>query len=352
VEAFPDRCVLRALNTSLSAFAAVTLPAAFFSGYEVFNEGAVRAALPAKHVLASLRGGRADSVALVLAPAHAEAVVTVTTDAGLTKRFRLAALDAVIMTAAVDGAALPAGFAAAPGELGTLLASLGGGAHATLRVGPPPPPGAPGHAVVELSSYAGGGGGGGGAHRPAGRGVGGAAPSTRLQLGAASSTLRAVRAPPTGARVTLSSRDLRALLPLCDAVGADVDVRFGAPGGPALACPLPRDGGPVGTGDGTAPDVQLVLATQVEEEEEGGGAGRVEAPAASVPPPSARPAGRRDPYAFGGTPAAPAQPASAVPPSAAGDSDDSAVAGGDGVDDEDDDDEGVQATPQELMPRE
>ena len=312
----------------------------------------MRAAVPAKHILAALRGGRADSVALELAPALAEASVTVTSDTGLTKRFRVAALDATILNATVDEASLTAGFVASPGELGTLLASLGGGPHATLAVGPPPLPGAGGHATMELESWTGpaGGASSSSAQRAA-------APSARLQLGGGSASLRCVRAPPRGARVTLSSRDLRALLPLCDTLGADVDVAFGGPGRPARAAPAPREGGTFG-GDGATPDVILVLATQ-QEEDAGEGvpshqAARAQAPqprartAAAAPPPAAAPA-PVDPYAFQRTPGVTlcAAPAVVVPSSGEEDGD------GDAVDDDDASDgdgEGVAATPPALMP--
>ena len=350
IEAFPDRCTLRALNASQSAYAAATLPAPFFAGYEVFNEAAVRAAVPAKHVLAALRGGRADSVALELAPALAEASVTVTSDTGLTKRFRVAALDATILNATVDEASLTAGFVAPPGELGTLLASLGGGPHATLAVGPPPLPGAGGHATVELASWM--GPAGGASSSTAQRA---AAPSARLQLGGGSASLRCVRAPPRGARVTLSSRDLRALLPLCDALAADVDVAFGGPGRPARAASAPREGGTFG-GDGATPDVILVLATQQEEDEGEGVPSQQAAPpapqprarvAAAAPPPAAAPA-PVDPYAFQGTPGVTLRAAAAAEvPSSEEDE------GGDAVDDgdaSDGDGDGVAATPPDQMP--
>lgn len=261
--------------------------------------------MPIKHVLAALRSARPARVTLELAPAAAELRVVVAADSGLLKTFRLAATDATILQASVDGGALPAGFTAAPGELGTLLASLGPATEASVAIGAAPAPGA-GHAPVELRSHA----------TAAARDAGRAAPSAALRLGGASASLRAVRAPVGGASVTLSSRDLRALLPLCEALGADVELRFGSPGAPALATPTPRDR--VAGDDGALPDVRLVLATLEGEEEQeggvgGGGGGAAGPPPAPPPPQHATAAAPRDPYAYrGASPAAPPPPPGTV----------------------------------------
>lgn len=244
----------------------------------------------------------------------AELRVVVAADSGLLKTFRLAATDAIILQANVDGGALPAGFAAVPAELGTLLASLGPASEASVTIGDAPA-GAAGHAPVELRSHA----------TAAARDAGRAAPTAALKLGGASASLRAVRAPPGGATITLSSRDLRSLLPLCETLGADVELRFGPPGSPALATPAPRDR--VGGDDGTLPDVRLVLATLDAEEGDGvggGGGGGPGPPPPGAPPPEQRAAAQappRDPYAYRG-----ASPAAPRPPPATGDDDD-AVAG-------------------------
>ena len=165
VEAFPDRLVLRAINPSRSAFGAVTLRSggggggnggdnrrASFSGsgggggaftsFDVFDASVVRAGVPTKHLLAALRGGgtggggvgggvggthsssssRPARLSLELCPAEGVLRALVVSESLLVKKYELAISgDAEILHAAVDAAALPAGFVASPAGLNAAL---------------------------------------------------------------------------------------------------------------------------------------------------------------------------------------------------------------------------------------
>jgi len=164
VEAFPDRLVLRAINPSRSAFGAVTLRSGggsgsgsgggprrgssssasggAFTSFDVFDAAVVRAGVPSKHLLAALRGGgtgggggggaggggaissssRPARLSLELCPAEGVLRALVVSESLLVKKYELAISgDAEILHAAVDDAALPAGFVASPAGLNAAL---------------------------------------------------------------------------------------------------------------------------------------------------------------------------------------------------------------------------------------
>ena len=408
VEAFPDRLVLRAINPSRSAFGAVTLRSGggsgsrgdnhrassggggAFTSFDVFDAAVVRAGVPAKHLLAALRGGGSGGggggggggganpyshshsskparLSLELRPAEGTLRARVVSESLLVKEYELAISgDAEILHAAVDAAALPAGFVASPAGLNAALGAAsfapgasgggGGGGGGTaggevtvvITAAPAdnnafsssssfPSSSSP---VVELRSYSDGGAGA----NNAGANSGAKAPvRTTLRLDAAVS-LRDVRVPPPDSSssaassahanfvdVTLSARDLRAVLPLCESLGADASFRAACPGAPVLVEAVPRpaslDLGGVGNGTAVAErllshEVQLVLATLAESAIEPPPAATLRQQAVPLPPVPAAAAAPRAATAAAAAAAAPPPPATRAPPAANFDDDD------------------------------
>ena len=172
------------------------------------------------------------------------------------------------------------------------MIAAGGGGNATS------PP------VVELRSYAdGGGGAGAGRNAPASRApvratlrldaavalrdvrLPSPAPSSAPSIPSRSSpSLSSAPSPGIFVDVTLSSRDLRAVLPLCEALGADAALGAAGPGAPVLVRAVPRAGaaaaGPEAARMLACVEVQLVLATLAES--------AIEAPPAAAATPRMR----------------------------------------------------------------
>ena len=114
----PQKLILRAINSSKSAFLAVTFSAAFFDSYGVYDALVVQAGVLVKNVLAAFRSQRVARMEFALSARDARLSVTLHCEGGgLTKRYGCDTAEADILQAAVDRDAMPTTVVAEAGEL-------------------------------------------------------------------------------------------------------------------------------------------------------------------------------------------------------------------------------------------
>ncbi|KAF8072554.1 RAD9A [Scenedesmus sp. PABB004] len=255
VEGIPERLVLRSINSARSAFLAVTLSCQFFESYSLFGAtGLVQAGVLIKHLLAAFRSTRVSSMVFELCPEQALLRVTLKCENGLLKRYGLDVSSSDILQANLDGQLLPVCVVAEAAELNKLLNTFQSTLDEVTIIAQPdqqhqPHDGtaaaaAAAQRAVQIQSF----------YDPA-KGAGGRSLHTIVQLDCRSVFKRYAHSGAATSDVTINLKDLRALLGLCVDVGADVALRFDAPGVPLLATPHMRGAQEV---DFTA---ELILAT-------------------------------------------------------------------------------------------
>eukprot|EP00884_Botryococcus_braunii_P012178 jgi/Botrbrau1/20961/Bobra.0135s0079.1 len=285
LEALPGQIILRTINSSKSAYAAVTYYAAFFNNYDLFGTSVVQAGILMKQALAIFRTQKVAKLEISIAQDAARLTATVFSENGLVKEYTIPCMESEILQAAVDRASLPTCVVAAARELNKLLSSFQSNLEEITIIAMPESDRA--SKPVQLHSFL----------DPAKAGTERSL-QTQLCIDTMEVFLSYQHASSTPSDVTFNLKDLRCMLALCEAMQADVTIRFDRPGQPLLVEPVFR-GAALQEVDYAA---ELVLATLVESQA-GRLAERAAPPASTVvrrrAPPSAE---GRSPHVPGDTP--------------------------------------------------
>ncbi|KAL3142661.1 hypothetical protein ABBQ38_002970 [Trebouxia sp. C0009 RCD-2024] len=124
LEGFPEKVVLRSINSSKSAYASVSFQSSFFDEYNVFQRNVVQAGVLMKHVLTVFRTQKIARLTLHLDTDANTLLLVVHADNGLEKRYTVPCLEAEILQATVDKEMFPTYLLAEAGELNRLLSSF------------------------------------------------------------------------------------------------------------------------------------------------------------------------------------------------------------------------------------
>ncbi|KAA6424868.1 MAG: cell cycle checkpoint control RAD9A-like [Trebouxia sp. A1-2] len=207
IEGFPERVVLRSINSSKSAYASVSFHSNFFDEYNVFERNIVQAGVLMKHVLTVFRTQRISR---------------------LEKRYTVPCLEAEILQATVDKDMFPIYLLAEAAELSRLLSSF----HTTVGeitiIATPDCEADPGQAskTVQMRSF----------NDPA-KAHADKALYTQLSLDTREVFLQYQHSTDAVSDVTFNLKDFKHMLSMCESLGASVAIRFDQPGAPLVVEP-------------------------------------------------------------------------------------------------------------------
>eukprot|EP00798_Chlamydomonas_sp_ICE-L_P016936 gene16936-23209_t len=227
IEAVPNELVLRVINSSKSAFFAISFSSVFFDTYEVHQSQVVQSAVLIKSNMLSF--------------CHVPE---------LTKVYNLECTNQDILNATVDKSSLPTTVVAEAGELNRLLASFQVGLEEITIIANPESSAsvANGHSTCQLQSF----------FDPEKAQSEGAL-HTSLALDTRSLFLSYTHNSDVPSDVTFNVKDFKTFVSLCEHMGANITIRFDQPGVPLVAEPHFR-----GVGGEVDYRPELVLATLME----------------------------------------------------------------------------------------
>ncbi|KAK9836039.1 hypothetical protein WJX81_008024 [Elliptochloris bilobata] len=251
VEALPQKLILRDINTSQSAYASVTLHNAFFDAYDVFDSSVVQTGVLIKHMLALFRTQRIFKLGVHLDTESSKLVATLLSESGLEKQYQVPCMEARILQANLERDAFPTCVIAAASELNRLLGSFQNNLEEITIIATPDDDVAngPPSRAVQLHSFV----------DPL-KSKSQHTLHTQLAVDTHEVFLSYQHSADAACDVTFNLRDFKAMLTLCEALNADVAIRFGQPGSPLVVEPhLPAH-----VAQEAALAAELVLATLLE----------------------------------------------------------------------------------------
>ncbi|DBA81778.1 hypothetical protein WJX77_008673 [Trebouxia sp. C0004] len=252
IEGFPERVVLRSINSSKSAYASVSFQSNFFDEYNVFERSIVQAGVLMKHVLTVFRTQRISRLTVHLESDQNSLLLVVHADNGLEKRYTVPCLDAEILQATVDKDMFPIYLLAEAAELSRLLSSF----HTTVGeitiIATPACEADPGQAskTVQMRSF----------NDPA-KAHADKALYTQLSLDTREVFLQYQHSSDAVSDVTFNLKDFKHMLSMCESLGASVAIRFDQPGAPLVVEPHFRGNQEIEC------EAELVLATLMESQQ-------------------------------------------------------------------------------------
>ncbi|KAK9805902.1 hypothetical protein WJX73_003364 [Symbiochloris irregularis] len=228
LEAVVDKFILRSINSSKSAYASFSFEGNFFDAYQLLDTNVIQAGVTMKHALALFRSHRINKMTLDLKREDDQLSVTVLSENGLQKQYKLPLMRTDVLQAAVDDSSFPVCVVAAANELNRLLSSFQTSLDEITIIAMPEREDMQygTNKAVQIHSYV-----------DPGKETSAKALRTQLELDTQKVFLGYNNQGADPADVTFNLKDFKAMLSLCEALGSNVELRFEAPGNPLVVRP-------------------------------------------------------------------------------------------------------------------
>ncbi|CAL8471520.1 g11062 [Coccomyxa elongata] len=253
IEALPEKLILRSINSSRSAYASITYTNDFFDGYNIFGATVVQAGVLAKQALSLFRTQRIVKIYLELDSTASKLTAEVSAENGLEKQYKIPCMDTEILQTSVDKDTFPTCVNAAANELNRLLSTFQKELEEITIIAMPEETEGEGHGrqtkAVQLHSFI----------DPA-KGHADRTLHTQLSVDTHELFLDYRHNSSEASDVTFNLKDFKAMLVLCEGLGANVTICFEQPGAPLLVQPLFHSNNPLEE----YVTAELVLATLLE----------------------------------------------------------------------------------------
>ncbi|GMH33094.1 hypothetical protein BSKO_00928 [Bryopsis sp. KO-2023] len=224
IEAFPDKLILRSINSSRSAYLAVSLGFAFFDEFQV-QGSVVQAAVLLKHALVVFGSARVVRVSFQVAGVDDKLTARLFCENGLRKVYGISLLETEVLNANVDESQYPVTMVAWARDLQGLLASFQSDQDELTIIAHPG--GSTSSGSCELRTF----------HDPAISRKAASTLRTEVSFNSQSLFSEYEHTAQDSIDATFNVHDLKAVVYLFWQVGADVSIKMHSPGTPLVVQP-------------------------------------------------------------------------------------------------------------------